>query len=179
MSGQLEILKVLREVIDMGSFTALWYWIVVAAVWSSSSHFVMGVPYDMLIRARRHGGRAVEDFELMVQLSARRITGYMDVGGPWFLGVFAFVLAMLATLGFWYERELAQAMFFLMAPLTTVGFLSVAAARRVQHEALTGEALFVLIRQTRFWIQINGMLAIMVTMMWGFYHLLAAMKHYL
>jgi len=179
MAGELEIFKILRQVIDMGSFTALWYWIVVAMVWSSSSHFVMGVPYDMLIRARRHGGQAVQDFELMVQLSARRITGYMDVGGPWFLGVFAFIISMLATLGFWYEREFAQAMFFLMAPLTTVGFLSVAAARRVQREALRGEAIFALMRRTRFWIQINGMLAIAATSAWGFSHLLVAMKFFL
>ena len=47
------------EVIDMRSFSNLWYWIMLAVIWSSTSHWVLGVPHDMFIRARRQGGQNV------------------------------------------------------------------------------------------------------------------------
>ena len=41
------------EVIDMRSFSNLWYWIGLAVLWSSVSHWVLGVPYDSILRAKR------------------------------------------------------------------------------------------------------------------------------
>ena len=41
------------EVIDMRSFSNLWYWVALAVLWSSASHWVMGIPHDMIYRARR------------------------------------------------------------------------------------------------------------------------------
>ncbi len=46
-----------------GSFSNLWYWIALAVMWSSTSHWVLGVPYDMIQRARREGGQAEADLE--------------------------------------------------------------------------------------------------------------------
>jgi hypothetical protein len=46
------------EVIDMRSFSSLWYWIALAVMWSSASHYVLGVPFDLVQRARRRGGQA-------------------------------------------------------------------------------------------------------------------------
>ena len=39
------------ELIDMRSFSNLWYWIALAVMWSTASHWVLGVPWDMVIRA--------------------------------------------------------------------------------------------------------------------------------
>ena len=44
-----------------------------------------------------------------------------------------FVLTVLATLGFYYRVELAQAVFLIVAPMSLVGGLSLRAARRMQN----------------------------------------------
>ncbi len=45
------------DLIDMRSFSNLWYWIALAVTWSSTSHWVLGVPFDMVLRARRKAAR--------------------------------------------------------------------------------------------------------------------------
>ena len=49
------------EVIDIRSFSNLWFWMVLAVMWSSASHRVIGIPYDMIQNAKRHGGQAERD----------------------------------------------------------------------------------------------------------------------
>ena len=62
------------EVIDMRSFSNLWFWIVLAVVWSSVSHWILGVPYDMVSRARRDsGGTAEADLEAIVRVNINRL----------------------------------------------------------------------------------------------------------
>jgi hypothetical protein len=51
------VVPIVFEVIDMRSFSNLWYWIALAVLWSSTSHWVLGVPFDMIQRARRRAGR--------------------------------------------------------------------------------------------------------------------------
>ena len=49
------------SLIDTRSFTNLWFWIMLAVVWSGTTHFILGVPFDMVQRARRQGGAAQQD----------------------------------------------------------------------------------------------------------------------
>ena len=65
--------KTLLDVIDARSFSNLWFWTVLAVVWSSASHWVLGVPYDVLLRARRQGGQALIDLEDIVRVNVNRI----------------------------------------------------------------------------------------------------------
>ena len=60
------------EVIDIRSFSNLWFWMVLAVMWSSASHRVIGIPYDMIQNAKRHGGQAERDLEGLMQINARR-----------------------------------------------------------------------------------------------------------
>ena len=48
------------EVIDLRSFSNLWYWIGLAVFWSSVSHWILGVPYDSIMRAKR--GNTIRSF---------------------------------------------------------------------------------------------------------------------
>ena len=59
--------QTLFEMIDMRSFSNLWFWIALAVMWSTASHWVLGVPFDMVLRARRHGEEAQADLEDMVR----------------------------------------------------------------------------------------------------------------
>lgn len=155
------------ELIDMRSFSNLWYWIALAVFWSTLSHFVLGVPFDMLVRARRHGGEAERDFEDMVRISVGRILGVIDRAGHWLAGFGAALLTGLATLGFWYGIEFAQAVFLLAAPLVPVGLLTVRAARAIRASGDSGEALRRRIQRTRIAVQGVGMVSILITALWG------------
>ena len=67
--------KVLFQVIDLRSFSSVWYWIMLAVLWSSISHYVLGVPYDMITRARRQHGQIEEDMVDLVRINVNRMLG--------------------------------------------------------------------------------------------------------
>ena len=161
--------QTLFELIDMRSFSNLWFWIVLAVVWSTASHWVIGVPYDMVLRARRHGEQAQVDLEDIVRINVNRLMYIAQVSGLWLLGFGCFGLTMLALLGFVYEVEFAQAVFLLALPLSGVGLLSLSTARLIQKEDATGERLFRRLMRHRLYTQIIGMVAIFVTALWGMF----------
>ncbi len=155
------------EVIDMRSFSNLWYWIALAVVWSSASHYIMGVPYDMLQRARRQGGEALADFETMARINASRINNIVDVAGLFLLAFWTFLVTALVVLAFWYDVEFAQAVVLIALPMSLVFALTIRLARRLAAEPVEGEALIRAFVRQRFWTQVIGMIAIFVTAMFG------------
>ncbi len=161
--------QTLFELIDMRSFSNLWFWIVLAVVWSTASHWVLGVPYDMVLRARRHGGEAQVDLEDMVRINTNRLLFIAQMSGLWILGFACFGLTMLVLLGFVYGMEFAQAVFLLAFPLSLIGVLSLSTARLIQSEGATGERLRKRLTRHRLYTQIIGMVSIFVTALWGMY----------
>jgi hypothetical protein len=172
----LRFTTVLFEVINFRSFSNLWYWIMLAVLWSSASHWVLGVPFDMIQRAKRHGGQALADLQDMVRINVSRLLYIEDVAGLWLVGFLTFLLTALTLLAFWYWVEFAQAVVLIALPMTLVGVMSVGAARRIAQEAPEGEALFRRLARHRFWVQVVGMLSIFVTAMFGMYQNLAAVR---
>ena len=62
------------EVIDLRSFSNLWYWIGLAVLWSSVSHWVLGVPHDAILRARRGTPEtAMRDLNDLARVNVNRI----------------------------------------------------------------------------------------------------------
>lgn len=166
----LSLTDTLFELIDMRSFSNLWFWIALAVMWSSASHWVLGVPYDMVLRARRtQDARAIHDFEEMVRINVDRLLYIGRVSGLWLASITCFVLTALGLLGFVYWVEFAQAVFLLMAPMTLVGLLSLNTARLIVEEEATGEALYKRLFRHRIIVQFIGMVSIFVTAMWGMY----------
>lgn len=157
------------ELIDMRSFSNLWYWIALAVFWSSASHWVIGVPYDMVLRARRNGGQAEIDLDDIARINVNRLLYIGRVSGLWLLGLTCFMLSGLIVLGFWYHVEFAQAVLFLMLPMSLIGGLSLATARRIESEAVRGEDLRRLLGRQRFITQVIGMISIFFTALWGMY----------
>ncbi|MGH1579032.1 component of SufBCD complex [Planktotalea sp.] len=157
----------------MRSFSNLWFWIALAVMWSTASHWVLGVPYDLVLRARRSGGDAVTDMEDLVRINVKRLLYIGRMSGLWLAGLSCFTLTGLALLGFVYWVEIAQAVFLLLAPMTLVGLLSLNTARLIQDEGATGEQLYKRLFRHRISIQIIGMVSIFVTAMWGMYTNLA------
>ncbi|MHC0052874.1 component of SufBCD complex [Actibacterium sp. D379-3] len=159
--------KTVFEVIDMRSFSNLWYWIALAVVWSSAAHWVLGVPFDLIQRGARQGGQAEADLNDMVRINVNRILYISGMSGMWLLGLACFGLTTLAVLGFYYWIEFCQAVLLLAVPLTLVGGLSIHTAHRIARAGATGPQLHRMLRQHRQATQAIGMLSILVTSLWG------------
>ena len=163
----LDLYSSILELIDLRSFSNLWFWIALAVTWSSVSHWVLGVPYDMITRARRDGGQAQQDFEDITRVNVNRLLYITRVSGIWMLGFACFALSGLVILGFWYEVEFAQALFLLGFPMSMVFLLNLSTARLIMAEASQGEALAKRLSRLRLYTQMIGMVSIFVTALWG------------
>ncbi len=161
--------SIVFELIDMRSFSNLWYWVALAVVWSSASHWVLGVPYDLVASAGRHGGQRQTDLEDLVRINCNRLIHIGEISGLWIIGIACAFLSGLALLGFLYWVEFAQATFLILFPLTIVSLLSFQAARSITDQKLVGEALRRRMRLQRTITQGIGLVSIFVTAMFGMY----------
>lgn len=156
------------ELIDMRSFSNLWFWIVLAVLWSSTSHWVIGVPWDLVQRARRGASeQSVSDFEDLVRINSNRILYIAEETGLLLTGFVCFMLTGLFLLGFVYDNEFSQAVFLLGFPISLVGLLSIGTARVIRNHGLQGETLYRRLYKHRVMTQVIGMISIFATAMWG------------
>ncbi|MFT4782573.1 MAG: hypothetical protein ACI9IV_000301 [Paracoccaceae bacterium] len=159
------------ELIDMRSFSNLWFWIALAVIWSTSSHWILGVPFDLVVRARKHGGGVQDDLNDMVRVNVNRILFIARTSGLWLLALGSFVLTAAALLGFVYGVEFAQAFFLLGFPLSVVWGLSVRTAQQILEA--DGADLHARMVRHRIYVQIIGVFSIFVTALWGMYQNMA------
>lgn len=159
--------------IDMRSFSNLWYWIGLAVLWSSVSHRVMGVPFDMITRARKHGGEAADDLATLSRINANRLLYISRSAGIWVIAITCFLLTLLTLLAVVYSIEFAQAVLLLFAPMVLVSYLSLRTALKIETEEPVGEALVRRLLRHRFGVQLIGMVSIFLTAMFGMYQNLA------
>jgi len=155
------------ELIDMRSFSNLWYWIALAVLWSSTAHYVLGVPFDLVQRAARSGGQADADLRDMVRINVNRILYIAGAAGIWLVALGSCLLTVLASLGWGYGNEFCQALFLLLFPLSLVALLSSHTARHIHANAIQGKALYKRLKRHRFFTQAIGMVSIFVTAFWG------------
>ena len=156
------------ELIDMRSFSNLWFWIALAVMWSSTSHWVLGVPWDMVMRARKQEtGQGVQDFEDIVRIYTNRILYIAHTSGLLIAGFTFFALTVTMLMGFVYGVEFAQAVFLLGLPLSIVALVSVRTARIIKTQELQGEVLYKRMYRHRVTTQFIGIASIFVTAMWG------------
>jgi hypothetical protein len=161
--------QVLVELIDLRSFSNLWYWIMLAVMWSSASHWLLGVPFDLITRARRQGGALQSDLELVVRVQAGRLTHIADTAGTLLVAGVFFLLSTLTILAVVYGIEFAQAVLLLMVPMTILSLMSLRTARLIEAEDPKGEALYKRLSRHRIMTQLLGMISIFVTSMFGMY----------
>lgn len=155
--------------IDFRTFSSIWYWLAVAVTWASVSHWIIGVPFDMIYNARRHGGQAAQDLEQITAINLRRLMQISGTPGLVLTGLAVFGLTTAALLGFGYGVELAQGVFCLAFPLVLVALLTTRTCLRLSAVPLTGEPLVKALIRLRFWIQVIAMNAIFFTALWGMY----------
>lgn len=153
--------------IDFRSFSSLWFWIALAVMWSTASHWVLGVPWDLVRRARRKGGQAAEDVHLLARIYSERLLEIGRMAGLWLVALVAFLHSSLIVLGFLYRIQFAQALLCLALPMTLVGALSLRAAARITAAGLEGAPLYRALAWHRRSIQAVGVVSIFITSIWG------------
>lgn len=161
--------QVLFELIDMRSFSNLWYWIMLAVMWSSASHWVLGVPFDVISRARRHGGEMQHDLETLVRINTGRMLYIARTAGVWLVAFLFFLISVLMVLGVWYRVEFAQAVLFLLVPMSILSLLSLRTAGLIEAGENEGDALHRRLIRHRISTQALGMVSIFITSMFGMY----------
>lgn len=166
-AGVVDWYRTVFELIDMRSFSNLWFWISVAVLWSSTSHWVVGVPFDTIQRAKRHGGTHLDDLETLVRINVNRLLYIANTAGLWLVGFAAALVSGLIVLGFVYHIEFAQAVTCMLVPMCLVGALTIRTAKRIENGENTGDALFRRLSRHRMTTQGIGMVAIFITSMWG------------
>jgi len=162
-------LQIIFEVIDLRSFSNLWYWLALAFFWTSASQRVLGVPFDMIARARHEGGETLADMETLVRINMTRTLRIARTTGLLVVGSVCFVITTLIILGFWYRIEIAQAVLFLLVPVAILGMLTLRTSRLIAAGENSGQALCRRLTRHRFETQVLGMFAIFITAMWGMY----------
>ena len=158
------------EVIDMRSFSNLWYWIAHAVLWSSVSHWIIGVPFDAVLRARRRSpDTALQDLHDLTRVNVNRILFIAEMSGAWVALFGSAFLTVLALCGFVYHIEFAQAVFLMAAPMAILGGFTVRTARKIRMLELQGDDLIKRLLRHRFVTQLVGVASIFVTAMYGMY----------
>lgn len=153
----------------MRSFSNLWYWIALAVLWSTTSHYVIGVPFDLAQKAAKDGGEKMQEIEVLVRINIGRILNIAEVSGLFMVGFASAALTILFALGVFYNVEFAQAIFLMAFPMSFVGLLNINTAMKIRADAPVGNALFDVLKRHRVLTQIIGMFSIFVTAMWGMY----------
>jgi hypothetical protein len=158
---------ILFELIDFRSFSSLWYWLALSVVWSTSSHWVMGVPYDLIRRARRDE-QAQRDVEDALRVNVHRILFYVRGSGLLSVAGTAFVLSALVVLAV-MGIEFAQALLCILLPMIPVMALRIRLALQFERGDHGSADLDRVLSRHRTVVQVIGTLAIFFTGLFGMY----------
>lgn len=144
------------------SFHSVWYWVLIVAVWIFVSNRTLGVPFDMIQRARRIPEVGLR-IDTLAHIAAERAEAlYAAIGVP-VAAVAGFFLAVLAAAGFGSGVQLAQAVFLILLPLALVTEANVRLARHIRTTGLTGRFLRRALARRRFWNQVIAIGSILAT----------------
>lgn len=161
--------KTIFEVIDMRSFSNLWFWIALAVMWSTVSHFILGVPNDLIRRAYREGGQSLHDVETMAHIYVRRLLYITRLAGLALVALISCLVTGLLVLALFYAVEFAQAVLCLLLPMLVVGALTLRTCLIIEASDLTGDALLARLGRHRIVVQTIGMVSLFLTGMFGMY----------
>lgn len=142
------------------SFMSIWYWVLHGVVWTLACYRTLGVPQDMLVRARRAPEIAARVDTLAQLASARAVGIYRTLGVPLAAGG-GFVLAILFAIGFGEGIELAQAGFLLIFPFAVIAYSKLRLALAVRQRKMGGAALVLALARRRMWHQLVAVFAVL------------------
>ncbi len=146
-----------------GSFQSIWYWVLTILVWTMVTHRTLGVPYDMLLRARRLP-ELRDQVDVLAHITAARICGVHGAVGAPLAALAGFALAAMFVFGFVMELELAKALFLLCAPLSVVAYSTLRIAMNIEGRDHRGIRLVRILARRRFWHQVIAVVSILLAL---------------
>lgn len=168
--------------LDSRSFGTIWYWLVVIGMWSVSGRNIIGVPVEIVFRARRAISRDEMDgpelASLLDWLSLTLPRWQLDQReGSVFMAATVFLMTSLAGLGFGHDLEMAQALTLLLLPFLILFWMRVRLAYRLipllqneeadqQMANIAKEVVRRMIWHRRLFT-ILSILAVTITAIWG------------
>ena len=170
----MNLLSLIASQIDTRSFASLWYWILIALLWTGLTRSALGVPHDLLARARRVGGQVQQDVECLARIHAERYVYYWSRGQIVQVAFLAFVVSGLLVLAVAFNFEFAQAILFLLLPLAMIATSALRGAHLILAGHGQGDALHKLMWRHRIFVQLVGFTFIFLTAIFGMVHNLTA-----
>lgn len=161
------------DLINIGSFSSLWFWVFLGVFWARVMQAPLGVSVDVVRRAHAGEPQAQADIEALSGMRIRHEQGLVQgTTLVWRLAGWSFVLTLLAGLAALYRVEIAQAVLIIAAPFALVRALEMRAALHmadVPDMAALIRAHWVLRRQ----IQTLGITAVFAATLFGMLRLLS------
>lgn len=160
------------RLIDFGSFSSIWYWIVLIGLWIANDRKILGLSTALVFRARTqgHDSQTAQDLRQITAMRLREM-GYeaaersiWSVARNWCLGT------MLVLLAFAFNMELAQAVLLMITPLLWVRMRGRKLARKLAGTDLAAIDLPKILIWHRFRMQAFGMICLFITMLLGLIH---------
>jgi len=157
------------DLIDLRSFSSLWYWVLVALTWARVAQAPLGIPYDMVTRAAPDA-QSGEDLLAQTGIQLRRRNSPHSRQSQIMVGLWAFVITLLAALSLLYGSELALSLFLLVVPLALVQLLNGRAARDLIALGPDLESVVRRLRRLKRWTQVVALLAVFFTAVIGMFY---------
>lgn len=148
------------EIFAAASFLSIWYWVLHVVVWTMACTRTLGVPHDMLLRARRLP-EVARRVDLLAALAATRIGGIHDAIGPALAAGIGFLLAATFGLGFLSGVEIAKASFLILLPLAVIAYSKLRLALAVRRRGIAGPELVLALARRRLWHQFVAIAAML------------------
>ena len=134
----------LLQLLHGRAFGSVWYWLLLAVVWSIALRGILGIPSDVVGRAVRVDPDGPDD------PAALQLLDWLSLGLPrWHVGraeaalltaLGALVVTLTASLGFRLGLEGAQALTFLIAPLLVLLALRIRLAGRLARDLIGAQS---------------------------------------
>lgn len=160
----------LARLLNTSSFDNFWYWLMIAVSWSRITYFTLGAGMHDTREAVKNGGQDMQDVENLLTINARRLTQAIDDFGVWIIAIATFLIATIATLGFWFSFELMQAATLFVVGITLAFIVTLRFANRIVSQDLSGTALCKAYFKCRTIKQFIGMFMIFVISFYGAYY---------
>lgn len=157
------------DALGISSFETVWYWVLHVLVWTLVTHRTLGVPYDMILRARRLP-EVLDRVEALSLIFSERATALCRRVGVAAALVGGFVLSGLFALGFLSGLVLAQAAFLLLFPLAVIVYSTMTAALRIERRQFRGTVLLQVLARRHFWHQIVAVAALFAALSVAMFH---------
>jgi hypothetical protein len=157
------------EIMTAKGFDSLWYWLLVSVIWVRAIQWTAGIPSDMMRAARRGSEQAKVDAMDLMGIHIRTITHEFNQFGTALVLLTCFVMASLATLGFWNNVPVLQGMFFIAFPAVILGALGIRLSYRLQKKPVSWDELCRIYRQ-HFWLKVGAaVFFVLSSMLWALY----------